>query len=288
MIDRKQLKFAARGYMKAAKPSPWTVSMIACIITLILSVLSTQVTNLPAMQAALTEYYQTLDMEAYIAAMQAAQPDFAAMLINLLLGFMSTMIGAGLIIFIMRTVRDHKGSVGNLLDAFPVLIRIFCYQVVSSVLIFLWALLFIIPGIIASYRYRQGLYLLLDHPEMGIMDCIRTSKNLMDGHKWELFVMDLSFLLWNLAVAVLSSALGSLMLHTIEINADLLDAVLSSALGILMPLLFVELLVLPLSAFVTIYTGISYFLYYEALHGATYDSRISSEGSAPADSDFSA
>ena len=100
---------------------------------------------------------------------------------------------------------------------------------------------------------------------MGIMDCIRTSKNLMIGHKWELFVMDLSFLLWNLAVAVLSSALGSLM-----------------------PLLFVELLVLPLSAFVTIYTGISYFLYYEALHGATYDSRISSESSAPADSDFSA
>lgn len=265
MIDRKQLKFAARGYIKAAKPSPWTVSMIACIITEILSVLTMQVTNLSAVQAALIEYQQTLDVEAYLATLQAAQPDFAAVLIILLLSFMSTMIGAGLIIFIMRTVRDHKGSVGNLLDAFPVLIRVFCYQVVSSVLIALWAMLFIIPGIIAAYRYRQGLYLLLDHPEMGIMDCIRTSKNLMIGHKWELFVMDLSFLLWNLAVSVLSSALGSLM-----------------------PLLFVELLVLPLYAFVTIYTGISYFLYYEALHGATYDSRISSEGSAPADSDFSA
>ena len=265
MIDRKQLKFAARGYIKAAKPNPWTVSMIACIITEILSVLSMQVTNLPAMQAATIAYYQTLDMEAYIAATQAAMPGFAAVLIDLLLSFMSTMIGAGLIIFIMRTVRDHKGSVGNLLDAFPVLIRVFCYQVVSTLLIALWAMLFIIPGIIAAYRYRQGLYLLLDHPEMGIMDCIRTSKNLMIGHKWELFVMDLSFLLWYLAVSVLSSALGSLM-----------------------PLLFVELLVLPLSAFVTIYTGISYFLYYEALHGATYDSRISSESSAPADSDFSA
>lgn len=265
MIDRKQLKFAARGYIKAAKPSPWTVSMIACIITEILSVLSMQVINLPTMQTAARDYLQTHDMDAYIAALQAAQLGFAAPLINLLLGFMSTMIGAGLIIFIMRTVRDHKGSVGNLLDAFPVLIRIFCYQVVSSLLILLWAMLFVIPGIIAAYRYRQGLYLLLDHPEMGIMDCIRTSKNLMDGHKWELFVMDLSFLLWYLAVSVLSSALGSLM-----------------------PLLFVELLVLPLSAFVTIYTGISYFLYYEALHGATYDSRISSESSAPADSDFSA
>ena len=288
MIDRKQLKFAARGYMKAAKPNPWTVSMIACIITEILSVLSMQVINLPTMQTAARDYLQTHDMDAYIAALQAAQLGFAAPLINLLLGFMSTMIGAGLIIFIMRTVRDHKGSVGNLLDAFPVLIRVFCYQLISTVLIFLWALLFVIPGIIAAYRYRQGLYLLLDHPEMGIMDCIRTSKNLMDGHKWELFVMDLSFLLWTLAVAVLSSALGSLILHTIEINADLLDAVLSSALGILVPLLFVELLVLPLSAFVTIYTGISYFLYYEALHGATYDSRISSQDSAPADSDFSA
>ena len=50
MIDRKQLKFAARGYIKAAKPNPWTVSMIACIITEILSVLAMQVTNLPTIR----------------------------------------------------------------------------------------------------------------------------------------------------------------------------------------------------------------------------------------------
>ena len=62
----------------------------------------------------------------------------------------------------------------------------------------LWSMLFVIPGIVASYRYRQALYLLLDHPEMGIMECIRESKRLMRGHKAELFVLDLSFIGWAL------------------------------------------------------------------------------------------
>ena len=60
----------------------------------------------------------------------------------------------------------------------------------------LWSLLFVIPGIIAAYRYRMALYLLLDHPEMSVMQCIQESKRMMKGHKGELFVMDLSFLGW--------------------------------------------------------------------------------------------
>lgn len=67
---------------------------------------------------------------------------------------------------------------------------------------FLWGLLFVIPGIVASYRYRQALYLLLDHPEMGIMECISESKRMMRGHKAELFILDLSFLGWSLLTII--------------------------------------------------------------------------------------
>ena len=45
---------------------------------------------------------------------------------------------------------------------------------------------------------RQALYLLLDHPEMGVTECIRESKRLMRGHKAELFILDLSFIGWAL------------------------------------------------------------------------------------------
>ena len=55
--------------------------------------------------------------------------------------------------------------------------------------------------------YNQGkpleaFYLLLDHPEMGVMDCIRESKRLMNGRKGELFVLDLSFFGWLLLTAI--------------------------------------------------------------------------------------
>jgi len=79
---------------------------------------------------------------------------------------------------------------------------VFLLELVMYIFIFLWSLLFIVPGIIAAYRYRQALYLLLDHPEMGVMDCIRESKRLMTGHKGELFVVDMSFLGWYILCAV--------------------------------------------------------------------------------------
>ena len=63
---------------------------------------------------------------------------------------------------------------------------------------FLWSLLFIIPGIIAGYRYRFALYNLCENPEMGVMEALNMSKAQTRGHKWELFVLDLSFLGWEL------------------------------------------------------------------------------------------
>ena len=58
------------------------------------------------------------------------------------------------------------------------------------------------PGIVAAYRYRQALYLLLDHPERSAWQCLRESGELMSGHKWELFVLDLSFLGWAMLSAM--------------------------------------------------------------------------------------
>ena len=64
--------------------------------------------------------------------------------------------------------------------------------------IFLWTMLFIIPGIIASLAYSQTIYIMLDHPDMSALDAIRASKQLMKGHKWEYFVLGLSFIGWSI------------------------------------------------------------------------------------------
>lgn len=63
---------------------------------------------------------------------------------------------------------------------------------------FLWTLLLIIPGIIKSYEYRMIPYLLAENPDMPMEEAFALTKKMMDGDKGNAFVLDLSFLGWNL------------------------------------------------------------------------------------------
>lgn len=66
----------------------------------------------------------------------------------------------------------------------------------------LWSLLFVIPGIIKAYSYSMAMYILAENPEIGALEAINRSKAMMDGHKMELFVLQLSFIGWHLLGAV--------------------------------------------------------------------------------------
>lgn len=72
--------------------------------------------------------------------------------------------------------------------------------------IFLWALLFLIPGIYKQYQYRMVEYILAEHPQMPYKDVMQMSKDMMNGQKWNAFVLDLSFILWGI-VSVLTCGL---------------------------------------------------------------------------------
>ena len=64
--------------------------------------------------------------------------------------------------------------------------------------IFLWALLFLIPGIYKQYQYRMVEYILAEHPDMPYKEAMQMSRDMMNGHKWNAFVLDLSFILWEM------------------------------------------------------------------------------------------
>lgn len=63
---------------------------------------------------------------------------------------------------------------------------------------FLWSLLFVIPGVVKSYEYRMVPYLMAEYPDMASDEAFRISREMMTGNKWEAFVLDLSFIGWNL------------------------------------------------------------------------------------------
>ena len=64
--------------------------------------------------------------------------------------------------------------------------------------IFLWSLLFIIPGIIKGLAYSMAPYLLSEHPELRVNEAIDLSQKMMKGNKWRFFCLQLSFIGWIL------------------------------------------------------------------------------------------
>lgn len=78
--------------------------------------------------------------------------------------------------------------------------------IIEQVLIILWMILLIIPGLIKAVAYSQALYIYRDAVDRGekisYLDAITRSRQLMDGHKWDYFVMALSFIGWGLLVGI--------------------------------------------------------------------------------------
>ena len=64
--------------------------------------------------------------------------------------------------------------------------------------LFLWSLLLVIPGIIKAYSYRMVPYILADDPTISGKEAITLSRRMMDGQKWNAFVLDLSFIGWHI------------------------------------------------------------------------------------------
>lgn len=67
---------------------------------------------------------------------------------------------------------------------------------------FLWSLLFVIPGIIKMYSYSMSMYILAENKGKGALECINESKAMTQGHKADLFVLDLSFIGWLLLCGI--------------------------------------------------------------------------------------
>lgn len=84
--------------------------------------------------------------------------------------------------------------------------------------VFLWSLLFMIPGIVKSYSYAMTDYILADHPEYTATQAITESRRMMDGNKMRLFILDLSFIGWYI-VSMLTMGIGFIWLFPYMMTA---------------------------------------------------------------------
>lgn len=118
----------------------------------------------------------------------------------------------GLAAFFLSLARGkEQGDLGDLFKGFTEggFVRLLLLGLLQEVFIILWTLLFIIPGIVKGYSYSQAIYLAYDHPDWDWKQCIDESRRIMKGHKWQLFVLDLSFIGW-IIVGILACGIGTL------------------------------------------------------------------------------
>jgi uncharacterized membrane protein len=103
----------------------------------------------------------------------------------------------GCMSYILNFVRDKNPDLKIIFSYYNKFFYIFALYFLISLFTTLWALLLIIPGIIAALSYSMGQYIMLDGEE-DPMECIRKSKEMMNGYKWDYFKFILSFIGWYL------------------------------------------------------------------------------------------
>ena len=107
-------------------------------------------------------------------------------------------LSLGLIMVYLNVTYGDKADVGTVFDGFKTFGPSIVLNLLIGIFTFLWSLLFIIPGIIAAISYTLVYFIKLDNENLKTLEVIKESKKLMQGHKWEYFVLNLSFLGWIL------------------------------------------------------------------------------------------
>lgn len=108
---------------------------------------------------------------------------------------------------------DHASfDIHDLFSQFDRFKEGFLQSFLRELYIFLWSLLLIIPGIVKSYAYAMTPFIMAENPQMSAKEAIEASKQLMHGHKDELFTLDLTFFGWGL-LAVLTLNIGYIFLN---------------------------------------------------------------------------
>ena len=114
--------------------------------------------------------------------------------------------------YLLKQHNHAKFDIHDLFSQFDRFKDGFLQKFLRNLYVFLWSLLLIIPGIVKSYSYAMTPFIMAENPDMTASEAIEASKQLMNGHKDELFTLDLTFIGWDL-LALLTLNIGYIFLN---------------------------------------------------------------------------
>ena len=169
-IDRKQLKRETRELLRTAQVSP--MGMVCLYLGLVM----------------------VLELADSFISIADIGP--AGTFVSILSGLMSMVLSAGFVMYCMAVRRGERAEYLTLFDGFSFVGKVILLNMVIYLFTMLWSMLFLIPGVIAAYRYRFALYNLYENPGIGVMEALEMSKQQTLGYKGQLFLLDLSYIGW--------------------------------------------------------------------------------------------
>ena len=108
----------------------------------------------------------------------------------------------GLCVFTLKLIRGAKPEITDLVSTYKNYLNALVAYVLYGVILVVGYFLFIIPGIIFTYMLSQIFYLLADNPQIGAVEVLKKSAEMMKGYKWKLFCLHLSFIGWILLIVI--------------------------------------------------------------------------------------
>ena len=133
--------------------------------------------------------------------------------ISNILSLLALPLSWGLTVSLLHNHREESVDLENLFDGFRGgrYTRVFCAIFLVNLFTFLWTLLLIIPGIMKAFSYALTPYIIMDEPELTARQAITRSSEIMQGRRWKLFCLSLSFIGWGI-LSILTFGIGILWL----------------------------------------------------------------------------
>ena len=113
--------------------------------------------------------------------------------------------------FNLNLVDKKNAAFENLFEYFSYWRTTAVARLLRAIYVLLWSLLFVIPGIVASFSYAMTDYILAEKPELTSTEAIEQSKSMMYGNRWRFFCLQFSFIGWDI-LATLAFGIGHLWL----------------------------------------------------------------------------
>ena len=121
---------------------------------------------------------------------------FLAGIISIITVALTGVLSIGVCRFFINLTGDSNSQFSDLWYGFNNILKACGVTLLVGVIVFLGSLFFVVPGIILAYMYSQVYYVMAQNPELSVVDVLKESARIMKGHKFELFVLQLSFLGW--------------------------------------------------------------------------------------------